>query len=218
MKNINKKTIIAVLLSFIVIISIYYFFIKEKEYTEINTNFSILNEEEEYTKEENKNKIIIYITGAVANEGIYELDENSRIADVIDKAGGITEEANINNINLAFVLEDGVKIYIPKKGDNSNEIKDDTNTYISKRSDNIELAQSTKNNNTNNKVNINTANQTELETLPGIGASIATKIISYRNKNGKFINIEDIKKVNGIGESNYEKIKDQIMYNFKNSK
>lgn len=210
MKNINKKTIIAVLLSFIVIISIYYFFIKEKEYTEINTNFSILNEEEEYTKEENKNKIIIYITGAVANEGIYELDENSRIADVIDKAGGITEEANINNINLAFVLEDGVKIYIPKKGDNSNEIKDDTNTYISKRSDNIELAQSTKNNNTNNKVNINTANQTELETLPGIGASIATKIISYRNKNGKFINIEDIKKVNGIGESKYEKIKDLI--------
>ncbi len=210
MKNINKKTIIAVLLSFIVIISIYYFFIKEKEYTEINTNFSILNEEEEYTKEENKNKIIIYITGAVANEGIYELDENSRIADAIDKAGGITEEANINNINLAFVLEDGVKIYIPKKGDNSNEIKDDTNTYISKRSDNIELAQSTKNNNTNNKVNINTANQTELETLPGIGASIATKIISYRNKNGKFINIEDIKKVNGIGESKYEKIKDLI--------
>lgn len=210
MKNINKKTIIAVLLSFIIIISIYYFFIKEKEYTEINTNFSILNEEEEYTKEENKNKIIIYITGAVANEGIYELDENSRIADAIDKAGGITEEANINNINLAFVLEDGVKIYIPKKGDNSNEIKDDTNTYISKRSDNIELAQSTKNNNTNNKVNINTANQTELETLPGIGASIATKIISYRNKNGKFINIEDIKKVNGIGESKYEKIKDLI--------
>lgn len=210
MKNINKKTIIAVLLSFIVIISIYYFFIKDKEYTEINTNLSILNEEEEYTKEENKNKIIIYITGAVANEGIYELDENSRIADAIDKAGGITEEANINNINLAFVLEDGVKIYIPKKGDNSNEIKDDTNTYISKRSDNIELAQSTKNNNTNNKVNINTANQTELETLPGIGASIATKIISYRNKNGKFINIEDIKKVNGIGESKYEKIKDLI--------
>lgn len=210
MKNINKKTIIAVLLSFIVIISIYYFFIKEKEYTEINTNLSILNEEEEYTKEENKNKIIIYITGAVANEGIYELDENSRIADAIDKAGGITEEANINNINLAFVLEDGVKIYIPKKGDNSNEIKDDTNTYISKRSDNIELAQSTKNNNTNNKVNINTANQTELERLPGIGASIATKIISYRNKNGKFINIEDIKKVNGIGESKYEKIKDLI--------
>mgnify|MGYP000271900557 FL=1 len=146
----------------------------------------------------------------MANEGIYELDENSRIADAIDKAGGITEEANINNINLAFVLEDGVKIYIPKKGDNSNEIKDDTNTYISKRSDNIELAQSTKNNNTNNKVNINTANQTELETLPGIGASIATKIISYRNKNGKFINIEDIKKVNGIGESKYEKIKDLI--------
>lgn len=210
MKNINKKTIIAVLLSFIIIISIYYFFIKEKEYTEINTNFSILNEEEEYTKEENKNKIIIYITGAVANEGIYELDENSRIADAIDKAGGITEEANINNINLAFVLEDGVKIYIPKKGDNSNEVKDDTNTYISKRSDNIELAQSTKNNNTNNKVNINTANQTELERLPGIGASIATKIISYRNKNGKFINIEDIKKVNGIGESKYEKIKDLI--------
>ena len=73
---------------------------------------------------EDKEKIIIYVAGAVKNEGIYELDENSRIADCIEKAGGLTEDAYIKDINLAYVLEDGMKVYIPKNSD-KNERKDD---------------------------------------------------------------------------------------------
>lgn len=219
MKTINKKTIIFITIIIIFIISIYYLFIKDKEYTESNTNFNILNQIEENTKEdeyknkisetENKEKIKIYITGAVKNEGIYELDENSRIADSIEKAGGLTEDANINNINLAYVLEDGMKIYIPKNSDN-NEVKDDTNIYVSKENGNTSTLKNTHSNTQNSKININTATQAELETLPGIGPSIATKIINYRKENGKFTNIEDIKKVNGIGDSKYLQIKDLI--------
>ena len=110
-----------------------------------------------------------------------------------------------------------MKVYIPKNSD-KNEIKDETSTYVSKENGNVDINASTSKNtgvskNTStksNKININTATQTELETLPGIGPSTAIKIINYRKENGKFANIEDIKKVSGIGDSKYAKIKDLI--------
>ena len=222
MKKFNKKLI---LLSIIVIfiIGIYYLFIRDRDYFESDSSMNILNTNEEKGIEnkisitEDKEKIIIYVAGAVKNEGIYELDENSRIADCIEKAGGLTEDAYIKDINLAYVLEDGMKVYIPKNSD-KNEIKDETCTYVSKENGNIDMNASTSKNtgvskNTNtqsNKININTATQTELETLPGIGPSTAIKIINYRKENGKFANIEDIKKVSGIGDSKYAQIKDLI--------
>lgn len=213
MKRLNIKTITFISIIIIFIISLYYFFIKDKEYIESNYDFNMLITEENNKMENNeiqnnvKSKIVIYIAGAVKNEGIYELDENSRIADSIEKAGGLTEDANINNINLAYMLEDGMKVYIPKKTD-KNEVEDDTNIYVSKENGNINSSKDT--NSQNNKININTATQSELETLPGIGPSIATKIINYRKENGKFVNIEDIKKVSGIGDSKYLQIKDLI--------
>ena len=98
-----------------------------------------------------------------------------------------------------------MKIYIPKKSEKSNEIQNNTNEYIVKENGNAKSSQ-----NNNEKVNINTATQAELETLPGIGPSIAVKIINYRKENGKFAKIEDIKKVSGIGENKYSKIKELI--------
>lgn len=219
MKKLNKKTIIFISIIIIFIIGIYYFFIREKEYIESEFDFSVLNETNEKEKEyvsENKilnteggEKIVIYIAGAVKNEGLYELNEKSRIADGIEKAGGLTDDANINNINLACVLEDGMKVYIPKNSDN-NEIRDDTKIYVSKENNNTSDSKNVNSKTQNNKININTATQTELETLPGIGPSTAAKIINYRKENGKFANIEDIKKVSGIGDSKYEKIKNLI--------
>ena len=100
-----------------------------------------------------------------------------------------------------------------------NEIKDNTNIYISRESNNIEnynnsnkTTQNSKSNTNikNKKININTATQTELETLPGIGPSTALKIIEYRKQNGKFKKIEEISNINGIGENKYNKIKDLI--------
>lgn len=216
MNKLSKSKIIFIVIIIICIFGIYYFFIKDDDYLENNSNSNILiSKEENSQKEENllemnentESKIVIYVTGAVKKEGIYELEENSRIADCIEIAGGLNEDADINNINLAYILCDGMKIHIPRKNENANEIQDNTKVYISTESNNKE---NEKTNNKNTKVNINTATQTELETLPGIGPSTALKIIEYRKENGKFNNIEDIKNVSGIGDSKFNKVKEFI--------
>lgn len=150
------------------------------------------------------NSIIIYICGAVKENKVVKLKEHSRICDAIDAVGGLTKDADLTNINLAYILEDGEKIYIPKIGE---EIKTENKPENSSSS-----SYSTYSSNTvkNNKININKATQTELETIPGVGPSTAFKILDYREKNGKFSKIEDIKNVSGIGDAKYEKIKDYI--------
>ena len=133
-------------------------------------------------------KIIIYIIGCVKTPGVYELDVDSRVSNAVDAAGGLLETADLTKINLAYKLEDGQKITIPSINDKT----DDDSTYEDFITDSPEntisqtnLTNSSKSNKSN-IVNINSATQTELETLPGIGPSIASKIISYRNENGKF--------------------------------
>ena len=160
---------------------------------------------------------MVYITGEVKNPGIYELEENSRIKDVIEKAGGLKETADITDINLATILQDEDKITIPTKDKKMEEKQNTERIQSNKQSKTTEKSQNTTSistnttgKNQNTKVNINTATQTELETLPGIGPSTASKIVSYRKENGKFKSIEEIKKVNGIGESKYKKIKELI--------
>lgn len=218
MRKLNKTKTIIISIIIIFIIGIYYFSIKEKDYIESDTNFSISNKTENDTNKEEseskdtKEKIIIYIAGAIKNEGVYELDENSRIADCIEKAGGLTEDANLQDINLAYMLEDGMKIYIPKNSESNNHDNTESNatTENDKREVTVKNIENKNSKTQNVKININTATQTELETLPGIGSSTALKIINYRKENGKFKSIEDIKNVNGIGDSKYNKIKDMI--------
>lgn len=202
----NKKTKTYILIIIILAVIVYQILTKKEDYIESNTNSNILisyQENNELNEEDKTDKIVIYITGAVKNEGIYEMEENSRIADCIEKSGGLTEDANINNINLAYIIQDGMKIHIPKNGEDTNSLIDNTNTYVTKENDDKETSKS-------NKININTATQTELESLPGIGPSTATKIIDYRKKIGKFNSIEDLMEVSGIGENKYSKIKDLI--------
>jgi len=165
-----------------------------------------------------ENEIYVYITGEVAVPGVVVLSENSRIIDAINKAGGTTNKANVSKVNLAYVLKDGMKINIP----NDSDLKENSNfEYITMSSgdgknDNVFESTSSKpiaeSNGFNNikTVNINTATQTELETLPGIGPSTALKIINYRNENGKFKSIEDIKNVSGIGDSKFDTLKKYI--------
>ena len=201
MQKINRKTIIIILIIMAITLIYYIYSTKENEKIESfeQTNEIIQNDTE---MEEIKEKIKIHIAGAVNKEGLYELEEEQRIADAIEIAGGLKNDADLSDINLASKLEDGMKIYIPTINENTNE---NTNTQ------NIN---STKNPNTQgrttDKININTASQSELDTLPGIGPSTALKIIKYREENGKFKSIEDIKEVSGIGESKYEQIKDLI--------
>ena len=167
----------------------------------------IQDEEIEVSKDENKkdsikNKIYIYVSGEVNNPGVVILDEGSRIIDAIDSAGGITQNANITKINLAYVLEDGTKVNVPSNKDLKNDSSFD---YITRSpgDGNEEEKSSIKDegqkssSKINSKVNINTATQTELETLPGIGPSLALKIINYRKENDDLENIKnEIEKTN----------------------
>ncbi len=198
--------------------------IEDNEKTKNLHNITIENNENIKNKETNKtdkNKIVIYIIGEVKQEGVYELDENSRISDAIEKAGGTKENADLSQINLAYKIEDGMRIYIPKKGElvqDKEKIEDKTQEIVTGKSTDITNTTSVNTNLSTNKksktdiekINLNKATQTELETLPGIGPSTAEKIIAYRKENGNFKNIEDIMNVNGIGESKYSKIRDLI--------
>lgn len=222
MKKINKKIVVYIIIINVIALIIYEVAIKKENLIENITDINTIEtSEENETKEQEKvditKEIMVYITGEVKNPGIYELEENSRIKDVIEKAGGLKETADITDINLATILQDEDKITIPSKEENKQEKQNTEKIQSNKQSKTTEKSQNTTSistnttgKNQNTKVNINTATQTELETLPGIGPSTASKIVSYRKENGKFKSIEEIKKVNGIGESKYKKIKELI--------
>lgn len=224
MINSNKKQFLIIIVIFLFmffIIFIYFFKIYNSNYEYIDSENILENISETISNESIDTKIsnetefeyiVVHITGAINTPGIVKLPIASRISDAINEAGGLTSDANITSINLAYKLEDGQKIYIPYISDNSNSIISE-NYITSDPGYNIILENTSSiNNNYSNidLVNINIATQTELETIPGIGPSTALKIIQYRNENGKFVNIEDIKNINGIGESKFENIKNYI--------
>ena len=196
----KQKVIVVVLIIFMCLIIGYYFINKtqKNDYSELETIAEEKEQEEEIIDED---KIVVHITGEVENEGIIELEKGARISDAIEKAGGTTEEANIADVNLAYSLKDGQKIKIPNINEEDEQIiKEEAGEDIIIEGDNKKAE----------KININTANQTELETLSGIGPSTALKIINYKKEHGKFNNIEEIKNVPGIGESKFENIKEYI--------
>lgn len=136
--------------------------------------------------------ICVDIGGAVCRPMLAELPEGSRVEDAIEAAGGLTEDADITNINRAEFLNDGDKIFIPEFG------FDDTGTPVSATDA------------SGSKININTADSVQLQTLSGIGPVTAQKIIDYRTSNGRFDSIEEIKNVSGIGDKTFDKLKDHI--------
>jgi competence protein ComEA len=149
--------------------------------------------------------VIIHIAGAVKNPGVYQLKPTDRIVDAVKIAGGAIEEANLDLINLAALLKDGQKIIIPYKtySETGEEINTNTYNYVASAYSSSPVFIST-------KININTANANTLQTLPGIGPVLSERIIEYRNQNGLFGVIDDIKDVSGIAEKKYEGIKDLI--------
>ena len=160
------------------------------------------------------------IKGQVNNPGIYSLKEGSRVIDVIEASGGLTENANTTVINLSKKIEDEmvIIIYSNEEVNNFSKTKEIEKQVIENciKKDETSLQNdaciniSNEESNTNNKtININSATQEELMTLPGIGESKAKDIITYRSEK-PFKSIEDIKNVPGIGESLFAKIKENI--------
>ncbi len=145
------------------------------------------------TKDESNTDIYVHICGAVINPGVYQVPAGTRVYQALELAGGSSDDAYLSGINLADKLADGQKVYIPAEGENAEGI-------LSTDSGGVQSVM----------VNINTASEAELMTLPGIGQSRAKDIINYRVKNGFFESIDDIMKVSGIKEAAFEKIKDLI--------
>lgn len=140
----------------------------------------------------------VHISGEINNPGVYEIRDEQRLEDLIKEAGGLTNEADDRNLNLAQRLEDQMKIYIP----NINEENLLENTDRNQEALPV-------GNTASSLVNINTANKDDLMSLPNIGDKRADAIIEYR-KTQKFEKIEDIKNVTGIGEKYYDALKDLI--------
>lgn len=209
----NNKIIIIVLVFIIIAFICIYFFTRNNmndEYNEID-DYEVI---ENITEEEpvDTQEILVHVTGAVKREGIVRLKEGARIADAIEAAGGVTEKTNIGQVNLAYEVEDGQKIYIPSIDDKKEEgvEKIIEKEYVTSEPGDEVVLEEESNNNENDKININTADLIELQEIPGVGEATAQKIISYREENGKFKNIEDIKNVKGIGDSKYEDMKENI--------
>lgn len=144
-----------------------------------------------------KAQVYVYVTGAVANPGVYSLDEGLRVCDAVEAAGGLTEDADASTVNLARVLSDGEHIALPTKAE--------VETALAQGS-----AGGTVGAAASSLVNINTADASALETLSGVGSATARAIISDREQNGPFSTIEDLMRVDGIGEKKFAKLKDSI--------
>lgn len=146
--------------------------------------------------EEDINYIYVHICGAVKNPDVYQVKESTRLIEVIQKAGGLTKEAAGDYMNQAAIVMDGEQVYIPTK-EEAQEL-------------NIPTPLTNSEDTGDGKINLNTASKSELMTLTGIGEAKANSIIDFREKNGDFKKIEDIKKISGIKDSIYNKIYEYI--------
>ncbi len=158
-------------------------------------------EEEEEEKEAEKQQLItifVDIKGAVKKPGLYRAEEGERVQDIIQKAGGLQEKADKDFVNLAQKVEDEMLIYIPEIGEDLEARKMLPNDALASEATG------------DGKVDINTADEAELETLSGIGPSKAQTIIEFREQNGPFQEVDDLKNVSGIGEKTFEKIVEHI--------
>ena len=164
---------------------------KISEKIKAEDNDAVIEQDSAAVKNE---KVVVYISGEVINPQVIEMKYGDRLIDAVEKCGGMTEKADKNAVNLALLLKDEDHYVIPKIGEN---------LQLNTSSNNKSLQN-------NNLVNINTADKTILISLPSIGEKTAEKIIQYRETNGNFKSIDDIKNINGIGEKKFEQIKDLI--------
>lgn len=212
MKDINLKTKIIIIACCVVVIATIGIYIykqtqedKYEYYYDTEENVTSENYIEETNDNIQLNTIMVHVTGEVKSQGVVILTEGQRVVDAIQAAGGETNNADLNKLNLAYVLSDGEKIYVPNKNEENENIEYITTSggeNVTKGGNGMDTQ--------NTMVNVNTATVEQLTTLPGIGESLATRIIAYREENGKFNTIEDIKNVSGIGDSKYENIKNLI--------
>jgi competence protein ComEA len=137
--------------------------------------------------------VIVHVVGQVLRPGIVELDDGARVIDAIDAAGGVTQAADIDSLNLARIVVDGEQVYVPAVGED-----------VGARS----LPQHAT---TNGPISLSRADQATLETLPGVGPSLAARIIAFRDTHGPFQSVSDVLAVSGIGPATLDRFADQVI-------
>jgi competence protein ComEA len=169
-------------------------------------------ESEELLIEDENSEIAVYISGEISTCGVVNIKSGSRLIDAVEKLGGLTQNADMNKVNLAIKLEDGAHYIIPSSKD--KEIQEDYNENIENNTNYNSYNNSSDNSNYNeteiSKININRASESELKSLTGIGDVTASRIVEYRKQNGNFKTIDEIRMVKGIGEKKFESIKNDI--------
>lgn len=170
--------------------------------TTVDKNTAENAETEENTEPDAALECCVYVCGAVKVPGVYTLPAGSRVYEAIAMAGGMSENAAFTGINQAEPIQDGQMILVLTE----EEMRDEQVQGDTAQSAAEEVSD-------DGRVNLNTATRTQLMTLPGIGEAKADSIIAYREENGRFSSIEDIKKIEGIKEGVFEKIKDSIVVN-----
>lgn len=178
---------------------------------------------DDLSSDEETKSFAVFITGAAQRPGVYYLDEGARIDDALKIAGGATSLAHLPSVNLAAPVHDAMHIYIPTKEEVKNssfnplELVSSYKSLEQKEQEAAAGAPATSSSTpksfaSGGKINVNKANATELELLPGVGPATAQKIIDERTKNGAFINAEDLLRVSGIGEKKLESMRDSLAF------
>lgn len=230
MKFFENKLIITTTIAFLLItlicLSIYSIKISNKNNDVLCENNEDIDNNAEVALNNEIKKMYVDIKGAVKNPGVYQVNEENIINDVINLAGGLLDKAYVENINLSKKVQDELVIYVYTKDEikknnlQENQTCSSNNYIITECTENkvsiITSNENNENNENNNSsvssslININIASIEELTTLPGIGESKAQNIINYREENGYFKTIDEIKNVNGIGEATFDQLKKYI--------
>lgn len=211
----KEKTIRIVIILLIAIAAVFVFFIQPKKSDDgiAYENSSSYESTSSYDASEDTNVVICDVSGAVNSPQVVELKKGDRIEDAIQAAGGLTAKADISNINRAAVVNDGDKILIPEKGA-AVDASQQEQSSAPEQPQASQAGQPDQSTGTktpaSGKININSADSDQLQTITGVGPVTAQKIIDYRTQNGAFRRIEDLTNVSGIGEKTFEKMKDQI--------
>ena len=202
MKNKNKYLLITIILVFTLLtVMVINLNANSKEYIIGDTDSSIMQdesiaedaEEENYEQEENS-KVTVFVSGEVLNQRVVEIEKGKRLIDAVEICGGLTENADLNAVNLALVLEEEGHYIIPAIGDTN--VLNATNLNQMNSSSNL--------------VNINSADIELLKTLPGVGDVLGQRILDKREELGKFTSIDQLNDVSGIGDKKFSDIKDKV--------